>query len=893
MMSGDGLIEWADKQPSWARDALRRHAAATGFQLGSVDKEAIEKRVRNEAGITDEKLDSSPIGAAHLKLDSAKAKRNLLTALGPVENLGQVAPDQRITFAIDGITLVYGDNGSGKSSYCRIAKKICRSLSSEDLLGNVFAEGEKPKASATVSFTPDPQTPVTTVVWTDGEEGLEATRHLSVFDSRNAHLYVGKQNKIGFLPPVISILERHGAHRSEMDGVFSSERKALEEGFKVALPAGYTVGGKIVGLIEGLSVKATSLPNRSDLEKLGSWGSGDAAELAELEKSVGQDPAALAARATRSADNIEALATNFELAEERLSDAKMQAIAGLAADATAKAVASALAASELFANEPLATTGSEPWKLMFEHAEAFAVSTGLAEMPTALGEPCSLCQEPLTVVAADRMSRFKLFVEGAAAIAAEEAKAALATELAILNELTFPTDAALTTSLIEFSQSAPVHAELAGSIVERNTALRGRHETLVEATAVGDFSDVPLLGDSLALTMRDTAKKLRDKASQLTLAATSDEAKAERVARLSELKDRERLSQNLAVVLARWDQLALHAKLRKCSALVGTQAVSTAVTALRRKLFTPDFQKRVQSEIDALDLGHIPFAVADQSREGTSYFEVNLSSAVPVDNASVLSEGEQRALALACFLAEASTDAANHGLIVDDPVSSLDHLRIRRVARRLAAEAAKGKQIIIFTHNLLFYNEMADAAAAHNPAVPVARRLISKTAADGFGVVANDEEPWAGKKTTLRIGALRERQKQISTDHADFSTDTYRATAKDFYTDMRETWERFVEEVLLGKTVERFNSEVKTQSLKSVVVEDSDYKTIYWAMKRVSERSGHDMAAGKNIPVPTPDDMKADLGELETFREQVAKRGKDQAKVREALEQAPKAQVFD
>jgi hypothetical protein len=39
-----------------------------------------------------------------------------------------------------------------------------------------------------------------------------------------------------------------------------------------------------------------------------------------------------------------------------------------------------------------------------------------------------------------------------------------------------------------------------------------------------------------------------------------------------------------------------------------------------------------------------------------------------------------------------------------------------------------------------------------------------------------------------------------------------------FYTDLRETWERLVEEVLLGKVVEQFNRDVKTQSLKGVVV---------------------------------------------------------------------------
>ena len=70
--------------------------------------------------------------------------------------------------------------------------------------------------------------------------------------------------------------------------------------------------------------------------------------------------------------------------------------------------------------------------------------------------------------------------------------------------------------------------------------------------------------------------------------------------------------------------------------------------------------------------------------------------------------------------------------------------------------------------------------------------------------------------------------------------------SRTFCTDLRETWERLVEEVLLGKVVERFNSDVKTQSLKGVVVDDDDYVKIYWAMKRASERSGHDMASARN-----------------------------------------------
>jgi hypothetical protein len=51
------------------------------------------------------------------------------------------------------------------------------------------------------------------------------------------------------------------------------------------------------------------------------------------------------------------------------------------------------------------------------------------------------------------------------------------------------------------------------------------------------------------------------------------------------------------------------------------------------------------------------------------------------------------------------------------------------------AEAAKGKQIIVFTHNLLFYNEVAEAAAQAAPQIPIAKRIITKSATAGFGLI--------------------------------------------------------------------------------------------------------------------------------------------------------------
>lgn len=67
----------------------------------------------------------------------------------------------------------------------------------------------------------------------------------------------------------------------------------------------------------------------------------------------------------------------------------------------------------------------------------------------------------------------------------------------------------------------------------------------------------------------------------------------------------------------------------------------------------------------------------------------------------ILSEGEQKVLALADFLAEARVAGITAPVVFDDPVSSLDHRRIHDVARRIAS-LADGNQVIVFTHDIFF-----------------------------------------------------------------------------------------------------------------------------------------------------------------------------------------------
>jgi hypothetical protein len=885
-----GLVEWSDKQGDWVRDALRRHAQQANFSVTPEDKNHIRKGVRLASGYAlDQVADYAPLSSGHLKSANAKEPRTILCSLGSVRNLNRLAEGQMLKFALNGLTLIYGDNGSGKSGYCRITKKLCRSLTSDELLGNVFEAGTKPPAEVQVRFMEDGAAAPQEIVWTDGMPTPQTISRISVFDSANARLYVDKQNRIGFLPAEIAILERHGALRLELESEFRAEIKVLEAKLKTPLPGGYTPTGMVATLLARLDLKSrVSLPSKSEIKAQAEYSDADEMELAQLAILLASDPTTIAAKRRRAKAALEKIAASACSIEMHLSDNAWAKLEEQTAAAESTRLAATLAAASAFEKLPLADVGKTPWRLMFDYARAYAATLG-GEHELGLakeGQPCLLCQEPLTAKAAERMASFNDFITGAANSAAQQAATTLRTSQETVAGLNIPDSEELTATLGEFGDLSPARKGVLGVIIDYFMIAASRQSSFAGSVA----PQLPL-GPSIASILEQQCAQLTAEANADDDAAKDDATRAETRRRRDELTDRKKLSADLAIVLARVDDLEERVKLLKCCEAVETGSVSRQMTALRRSLIMEDLQKRILDEIQALGLSHIPFAVNDRSQDGQSYFEVGLVAAKAIANNRVLSEGEQRALALACFLAEAGGDTSRHGLIIDDPVSSLDHLRVRKVASRLVEEARDGKQVIIFTHNLLFFNEIVDAAAHSIPPVPIVRNYISKTEASGFGIISETDEPWIAQSVTKRIATLRDRLKAFK-DIDNQTNESWRRLAKDFYTDLRETLERLVEEVLLGKVVERFNTDVRTQSLKGVSVEDEDYQRVYWAMKRVSERSGHDTAAAKVFQAPTLQEMKNDLDAIENFRIEISKRKKANEERRTAFEKPPKAETL-
>lgn len=342
-------------------------------------------------------------------------------------------------------------------------------------------------------------------------------------------------------------------------------------------------------------------------------------------------------------------------------------------------------------------------------------------------------------------------------------------------------------------------------------------------------------------------------------------------------------------MIAKLAVLGSYHSLKRCKAGCDTKAISRKNTDLRREYITKDFEQKLKTEIQHFGLSYLPLKVEEHTGYGASYIGVGLEAKKKIQNKEVLSEGEFTALALACFFTEIDSIPGEGAIILDDPVSSLDHLRTGQVAKRLVDEAVKGRQVIVFTHDLVFYYELRIVAAEKD--CPTVTHWMRHTKEKGFGTIFENEEPWQAKKVKSRLSDLEGKLAQLAALH-EYADEDYRKAVEDFYTDLRETWERLVEELLLNNVVTRFQAGVMTQSLKGCQVEDEDYSKVYFGMKKASEYSGHDRPVGRQASFPHPDEIKRDLENLREYAKELKRRKKNLEDRRRRLESPPQGTLI-
>lgn len=397
----------------------------------------------------------------------------------------------------------------------------------------------------------------------------------------------------------------------------------------------------------------------------------------------------------------------------------------------------------------------------------------------------------------------------------------------------------------------------------------------LSGTDTSVIADLKAMSSSLAVENSSLSQQIQDSSTLTKLVEVH-----------AELLDQKDCHGNKAIYQERLSDLKTSDALKRCKAQCGTDGISRKNTQLRETHLTSDFEKRIKDEVKFIGLDYLPITVQSKTEKGVGYMGVALNKTGRNPSSEILSEGEFRGLALACFFAEIAGIPGHDGIVVDDPVSSLDHLHTTRVAKRLVKEAQNRPQVIVFTHDLAFYYELFSAAA--EAGIPVDRNWISSGPKSVFGIIANDDGPWQVKSVKERMAVLDTMLTDMKS-RMNCPPDEYLKLVERFYTKLRESWERAVEECLFNKVVGRFQAEVRTLSLRGVTVTDDDHKAVFFAMRRASEYSGHDRPAGRLPTARTIDEMRGDLEELRRFVKDVNARRVVLESARSALENPPKA----
>lgn len=804
----------------------------------------------------------------------------VLQSLGPTIQVNRLVDSQIIPFAIDGLTVVYGENASGKSGYVRVLKSLCRTQGSqEQVLPDVLDADNAGIPSGRVRFRVAGQP--TEYEWRQGEDSPPELSSISVFDARRAVLYSDGERRLEFLPAGLDVLGKLGETLTALAARIDRASAALRQNLPTVLlnaPITTSTGTLIARLAEG-----QSLPTVAELDAAAELSADEEAELRQLEAVFAVDARTSAPRMDGLANALENLAQRVTDLEAALGDAALGRL-GIAMSRATEARDAALLAAEtaLAPDSLLREVGSEPWRLMFRYAReylAIAVPDG-SFPPEAPDGRCPFCQQLLSAEASDRLKHFSEFVLGRAEQEATRLELEVATALRSVEGLIVPSvnDVEAVIAAVEpLMPSAIPHLNATANAFV--VAAARRANLLAKPPVVAPAIDWP---QNVASQILEDAARFNAIASKYR-SLIADEERRTSESRLDELRARGQLAPQIANARLRLELLDRLTKLSECRKACDTSSISRKNSDLRRAFLTADFELRLRTEFTALDLEHLPLRVGARSLTGQSLVSVSIDTPLRVTNRDVLSEGESRGLALACFLAEVRGLPGTPPMVLDDPVSSLDHARTERVAKRLVGEVRNGRQVIVFTHSLVFFHELWMRASQEQ--VPTTTHWLVR-ASNEPGYVKVGEQPWEVQEVKTRLGELEQRL-ATAKRFTDRSADGYRAAVTHFHTGIRETWERLVEEQLLGDVVQRYRLSVETRRLGSVEVTDDDYATVFFAMSRASEFSGHDRAVARQLAVPSPDDMSADLDELRAYHQVLKQRSNRLVRQRAALHRPP------
>lgn len=866
------IINWAESKSKFWQMGIDR--LIRNNDLTATDIEDLKNACRADVGLLKHVI--PPVDFKALKAfvnHSAGNDDVLISKIYNVENINALSATGVLEFAQTGMTVVYGDNGAGKSSYVSILKHVCNTRgqkpSINDNIYNASSRGKDKKAS--VEYSAD-KTTFSDILLLNGKIDSSALKGVDVFDTSSAHHYIEGEDEIAFIPQGLSYVERLANTLQQIERELNAEIGILSRtkfDITVLNIDTTTKAGKFLASLN----KNTKL---DQLRAHSQWGPVKATRVKELETLIselkGADPQQTLRTNLGKINRFKVLRNKFDGLETKLTGEISLKYLVTTLNEYVTTFDTLRAASEsVFTGLPIANVGGQSWKQLWESARKFYdEGKGLSVFPdTGNDSSCPLCLQVLGPNAKSRFKTLEEFVKHDTQQSHDRAKIAHEELTATLNAL-----------VMDFEDQAPTTLELETHITGYQddqilylNELKTQRSSLVDLLALGKAVD-----SVLPPSLTKNCKNIIDN-EVIKLEAANEILKTQSIADVLALHEAELLDlKNEKTIFDFKPKLAREiyrqkkaGMLNTCVSQCATRTVTTFSNQLASTYVTTNLRQQFQDELKKLGFRSIKIETETKGVKGKQYHYLRLNEPHGHNIAlkDILSEGEHRCIALSTFMSELALSDHKSAIVFDDPVSSLDHKWRDKIAKRVAEEANK-RQVIVFTHDITFLLMLQEHCEKANCGLEI-KSLTRKK--EETGIIASNP-PWDALPVNKRIGILKDNYQKLEKIERTDTEERYKSAVQQLYGKLRETWERFIEEVFLNGAVQRFGREIQTQRLSKLTdLTEADYQKVDDNMGKCSTCFlGHDSAGALMQQPPPSAEFQEDINLLENFIKEIRTR---------------------
>lgn len=852
------IVAWSQERPAWQREVMRRVAA--GEALSNEDYDGLVEVI-----VEGKELPAGHFGLEQLPQAASEDVPVCLLAIEKPEHVNALESKEPLTFESQGLTIVYGDNGSGKSGYARLLKRIARARHREDVLTDVFRDTSLAQPTAALSVRiGDAEV---SIAWP--ESSRPELQRMLFYDAACGSAYIASESDFPYRPSALFIMdgliEACVAVRARIDAKLAESSASANK-----LPA---VPEHVRGSDAGqflLSLSASSSIERLDaLIAIFDAAKETIDDLKDQEARLRTaDTTKARQQLTRQAEKLIALDSHIESLDAAMGSVALAEIQQLqAAVRTLEEAAARLARS--FESEPLSGVGSSPWKALWDAAQRFSKEHAYPndEFPF-LGNECRcvLCQQPLEAQSRDRFARFHEFVRNDTQVRLQDAKRAYEQKAQVLRVLTVsPQAIANTLKDLEDTNS---------DVVSEVRTLLSTYEAASEQVgeALLNHRELPQIGIEHGTIINRIAE-----ASNAAKAAAEELGNPEGIqkqvvalaARRAELELLDQVKKSRPAIVNEIARLTDREALEAAKSAAATTGITKKILEFSEESITEVVRDTFTRETDRLRLERVTLARTRADKGALLHQPKLVGARQQVTLPKVFSEGERTALGLAAFFTEAHLDGSKSALIVDDPVTSLDHIRRGLVATRLAA-LAETRQVILFTHDVALVADLKREAAARG--VAVAERSVMRSRADERKPGAcTMKHPWKAKDVPARLDELRQELSRIRRESRAWDEKQYEDAIAVWAGNLSETWERIFSQEIVGPVLAEGGLEVRPMMVKILArFSDDDHREFEGSYGRASQwAKRHDKSAAVNYVAPDIDKLDEELRLVDSWFKRV------------------------